>query len=270
MHTQSSQAPSLISIRHLLVILILIVSSCSIRPTQPIVVNPNTESSPSNFMFYFNLENPLPTSAYLMITFSTFTTTAVPISCDVLDNLNLTVSTCVNLNTPSSSITITQQGVNSVNPNINAGKTVVLQFNSVLVTGTEYKLQIRTNNVLPNIGSITKSFEMYTITGTGVMIEENWNFGQVYLEPKQNVDISVLSRNSMVSNLPGKSFTNLLFEITVGVATPTPNARLKFVIDGGFTFTDSSLVNTQALIGAAPVKLSSVLVSPNVIITTFN
>jgi hypothetical protein len=73
----------------------------------------------------------------------------------------------------------------------------------------------------------------------------------------------------MVSNLPGTSFTNLLFEITVGVATTTPNARLKFVIDGGFTFSDSSLVNTQALVGAAPVILSNVLVSPNVIITTF-
>lgn len=196
--------------RLLLLLLVLLVSATTIRPTQPIVVNPNTESSPANLMFYFSLENPLPVSSYLMITFSTFTT-ATPISCDVLDNVNLTIPKCVNLNTGGNDITITQAGVNSVNPNINAVKTVVLQFNSVLAANTEYKIQIRTNNVLPNIGSITKSFEMYTITGTGVMIEENWNFGQVYLEPKQNVDINVLSRNSMVSNLPGTSFTNLLF-----------------------------------------------------------
>ena len=196
--------------RLLLLLLVLLVSATTIRPTQPIVVNPNTESSPANLMFYFSLENPLPVSSYLMITFSTFTT-ATPISCDVLDNVNLTIPKCVNLNTGGNDITITQAGVNSVNPNINAVKTVVLQFNSVLAASTEYKIQIRTNNVLPNIGSITKSFEMYTITGTGVMIEENWNFGQVYLEPKQNVDINVLSRNSMVSNLPGTSFTNLLF-----------------------------------------------------------
>jgi|JI7StandDraft_1071085.scaffolds.fasta_scaffold2012003_1 hypothetical protein len=74
----------------------------------------------------------------------------------------------------------------------------------------------------------------------------------------------------MVNNLPGTSFNSLLFEITIGVATPTPNARFKFVINGGFTFDDSSLVNTQGLVGAAPVILSSVIVSPNVIITTFN
>lgn len=74
----------------------------------------------------------------------------------------------------------------------------------------------------------------------------------------------------MVSNLPGRSCTNLLFEINIGVATPTPNARLKFVISNGFTFTDSSLVNTQGLAGSAPTILSSQIVSPNVIVTTFN
>lgn len=206
-----------------------------------------------------------------MITFSTFTNTgAVPISCLVLDNLNLTISTCVNLNSGGNAITIAQSAINSVNVNINAAKTVVMQFSSALSPGVSYKIQVMTTNVLPNIGSITKSFEFYTLTNTGVMIEENWNFGQVFLEPKQNIDIAVVNRNSMVSNLPGKSFTNLLFEITIGVATPTPNARLKFVISGGFTFTDSSIVATQSLVGPAPTILSSVIVSPNVIITTFN
>ncbi len=105
-----------------------------------------------------------------MVTFSTFTTSAIPISCDVLDNLTLSVAKCVNLNSGGNSITITQSGVNDVNPNINAAKTVVLSFSNTLSPGMQYRLQIRTTNVLPNIGSITKSFEMYTITGTGVMI----------------------------------------------------------------------------------------------------
>lgn len=105
-----------------------------------------------------------------MITFSPFITNAIPISCHVLDNSSLTVSKCVNLDTGGNSITITQSGVNSVNPNINAAKTIVLQFSQVLSVNTEYKLQIMTSNVLPNIGSITSSFEMYTITNTGVMI----------------------------------------------------------------------------------------------------
>lgn len=41
--------------RLLLVVLVLLLSANAIRPTQPIVVNPNTESSPSNVMFYFSL-----------------------------------------------------------------------------------------------------------------------------------------------------------------------------------------------------------------------
>ena len=35
------------------------------------------------------------------------------------------------------------------------------------------------------------------------MIEENWNFGQVFLEPRQNNVLSILNRNAMTSNLPG-------------------------------------------------------------------
>lgn len=70
-----------------------------------------------------------------MIAFSTFTT-ATPISCDVLDNVNLTITTCVNLNSGGNAITITQAGVNSVNSNINAVKTVVVQFSTALAINT--------------------------------------------------------------------------------------------------------------------------------------
>lgn len=74
----------------------------------------------------------------------------------------------------------------------------------------------------------------------------------------------------MEYNLPGTSFTDLLFDIEIGVNSPTPLSRLKFVIKGGFTFTDSSLVKTIQLVGAAPVLLTSLIESPNVIIATFN
>lgn len=112
---------------------------------------------------------------------------------------------------------------------------------------------------------------MYTVTDTGMIIEENWNFGQVFLEERQNQVLSVLSRNTMTTNSPGTTFTNLLFDIDIGVPAPTNlSSRLKFVISDGFTWTDSSLVNTQPLVGAAPQILESVIVSPNVIVTTFN
>ena len=155
----------------LLCLLLLAGPALAIRPTQPIRANPNTESSPANFFFFFQLDNALPASGYLMITFSPYITSAEPLTCDMLTDTGNPITSCVNLNTAGESITISQSGINGVNPNIDATKTVVMQFSSGLAAGQEFKIQITTNNVLPDIGSITTSFEMYTVTGKGVMIE---------------------------------------------------------------------------------------------------
>ena len=166
----------------ILLIQLLILPTYSVHQIQPIKVNPNTESSPSNFIFYFSLDNTLPSDGYLLVTFSPFTGSADPLSCIMLDHNSTTTTKCVNLNTAGADdITITQSGINEINPNIYASKTVVVQFSDDLSASTEYKIQIMTDNVLPNIGSITSSLEMYTVTGTGMFIEENWNFGQVFL-----------------------------------------------------------------------------------------
>ena len=77
----------------------------------------------------------------------------------------------MNLNTAGADeITITQADINEINPNIYASRTVVVQFSEDLSASTEYKIQIMTDNVLPNIGSITSSLEMYAVTGTGMFI----------------------------------------------------------------------------------------------------
>lgn len=115
---------------------LLVISVRSIRPTRPIIANPNTESSPANFMFYFMLENPLPSTGYLLITFTPYTTSAIPTSCVMLNSSTLSIPTCVNLNTGGNAISITQLGINSVNPNINGAKTVVMQFNQNLLANT--------------------------------------------------------------------------------------------------------------------------------------
>ena len=135
-----------------------------------------------------------------MVTFTPFTTDANPLSCTVLDNNSTTATKCVNLNAPSTTITISQAAINDINPNIYAARTVVVQFSAELAASTEYKLQIMTDNVLPDIGSITSSLEMYAVTGTGMFIEENWNFGQAFLEPRQNAGLSVFNRNTMTVN----------------------------------------------------------------------
>ena len=85
------------------IIILILKPTYSIHKTQPIKVNPNTESSPSNFIIYFSLNNPLPSNGYLLVTFSPFTTTATPLSCIVLDHNSTTATTCVNLNTASAS-----------------------------------------------------------------------------------------------------------------------------------------------------------------------
>lgn len=126
------------------------------------------------------------------------------------------------------------------------------------------------SNVLPSIGKITSSIEAYTVSGTGIMLEENWNFGQVFLELRVNSILAATAINTMTSNLPGTTYSNLLFEITIGVKVPTALSRMKLIINNDFTFLPSALVTTVAVTGSAPQVLSSVVVSENVVMATFN
>lgn len=60
---------------HLILIILfttLLGNVLSIHSTQPILLNPNTESSQSNFMFNFMLNNPLSNTGYLLITFTPY------------------------------------------------------------------------------------------------------------------------------------------------------------------------------------------------------
>lgn len=78
---------------------LLAVSVSTISQTRPILVNPNTENSPTNFIFYFSLDYDLPSTDYLMITFSSFTSSVIPVSCIVLEHATTETSKCVNLQT---------------------------------------------------------------------------------------------------------------------------------------------------------------------------
>ena len=74
-------------VKHMLVgvtILCTIMQVGAIVPTRPIQVNPNTQNSPANFIFYFSLQNALITTDYLMVVFSPFATKIVPEQCLVL------------------------------------------------------------------------------------------------------------------------------------------------------------------------------------------
>lgn len=130
-------------------------------PTAPIIASPNTESSPSNFIFSFSLTNPLLTTSYLMVVFPIFPSAITPFTCTLLNNA-ITSSVCLNLNTASglspNPLTINTTAVNNLNPNIQSTLTVVTSFSGTLLAGTAYSLQIILSNNLPSIGALSESF----------------------------------------------------------------------------------------------------------------
>lgn len=267
-----SSSPRFSLIVLLIVVASLIPDASAIIPTSPIIASPNTESSPSNFMMSFQLSNPLPASGYLMVVFPIYSSTVTPTSCLLLGTTNIATQ-CVNLNTASSSspnpLTINSSSVTTVNVNIVTTKTVVIQFTSSLLAGTTYTIQILVSSILPYINALSANFEMYTMSATGVMIEENWNFGNVFFEAKNNNIMNVVSINSLTTNLPGTTTSSFLAQISIGIACPTATSRLLFTISNNFYFSVSSLVNTIAVTGSAPQITSTTIMSQNVIMVVF-
>lgn len=167
--------PHTASIFLLLIIIALLSSKVrTLQPTGPVLASPNTESSPSNFIFSFNLINDLSTSSYLMIVFPFYPSSITPQSCNILNTLSLTTTSCYNLNVASgltpNPLTINASAVNNINPNIVSTVTIVMGFSSTLTAGTSYSVQVRLQDNLPAVGALSQSFEMYTISGTGVML----------------------------------------------------------------------------------------------------
>jgi hypothetical protein len=156
---------------------------CGLIPTGPIIASPNTESSPSNFIFSFQLSNAMLTSSYLMIVFPFYPSLITPFTCTLLNSATTSTS-CINLNTASAAspnpLTINATAVTTINPNIQNTLTIVTSFSNSLLPGVTYSLQVILSNNLPSIGALSESFEMYVISGTGIMEEQNWNMGQLY------------------------------------------------------------------------------------------
>ena len=157
---------------HLIAFCVFLALVSSLIPTGPIIASPNTESSPSNFIFSFELADQMLTSSYMMIVFPIFPSTITPFTCTLL-NSSIISTSCINLNTASGSspnpLTINTTAVNAINPNIQTTLTVVTSFSQPLLAGVAYSLQIILSNNLPSIGALSPSFEMYVISGTGIM-----------------------------------------------------------------------------------------------------
>ena len=257
----------------LIITLALLSPAGALTPTGPILASPNTESSPANFIFSFKLANTMLTSSYLMIVFPIFPSTITPYTCTLLSTSILSTA-CINLNTASAAspnpLTINTTAVNSINPNIQSMLAIVARFDTNLLPNVAYSLQVILSNNMPSIGALSESFEMYVISGTGIMQEENWNVGQLFLELRNNNLMNIVSINAQNTNTPGVTVSTLQMTVTVGVNVPTPLSTFLLTISGDFTFTVSSLVASLAVTGTPPQILSMTVVSPNIIRVIFN
>lgn len=246
--------------------------------TGPIEVSPNTENSPSVYLIPFVLSRSLPTTGYLLFTLPNYASAVIPTSCKLVNtSINLQ---CTNFLTPTlTGLTITASGLATVNPNINATVTVLIDSDSALSASTNYYLQIVLSNVIPSTGELSDSFEMYSVSWNGIIYEQNWNFGQVEYQARQtnNLGVSLLSSLSAVT--PG-STSVFQIDITIGINVTTAYSRIKIVVADPFTFRVSSIVTTMNdplyaatngnTLYVAPVIINSVILTPNVIITTLN
>lgn len=141
-----------------LVLVFLLSQPCvQLSPTGPILLLPNTGSSPSNFIFPFQLDHTLPIGGYLLIMMPVFTLTIIPSSCTMIIP-NQPIQTCTNLATPNTHLTINQTSINNININILPLQTIVIQFNTALLPSLSYSLQIVLQHSLPNLGAISPSF----------------------------------------------------------------------------------------------------------------
>lgn len=190
-----------------------------------------------------------------MIVFPFYVVTITPKSCTLLNQMVTTAVTCQNLNLASAAspnpLTINATRVNDINPNVQSSLTIVTSFSDVLVKGTSYSIQIILQDNLPAIGALSESFEMYAMSGTGVMLEENWNMGQVFLEMRNNNLLNLVSITSQTTASPGLTFSTVV-DVTVGVASPTALSTFVFTVSGNFIFTVSSQVTTIAVTGDPP------------------
>lgn len=98
----------------------------------PIEVSPNTENSPSVYLFPFKLSKNLPNTGYLLVSFPNYQTAVTPTSCKLV-NTSITLA-CTNfLNPLLSGLTVTSSSLTVVNPNINSIMTVLIDSDANLV-----------------------------------------------------------------------------------------------------------------------------------------
>lgn len=99
------------------------------------------------------------------------------------------------------------------------------------------------HNVVSNMKKISPSVEIYAIDESGLVYEENLNFGSVIYKPPNNnlLDVSVL--NDQSANEPG-TLSTLRVEVNISIPVSTSYSTLFFVVQEPFKFSTSSYLRT--------------------------
>lgn len=101
-----------------------------------------------------------------------------------------------------------------------------------LPANVEYRLEIGLINVVENIKKISPSMEIYTIDNSGLIHEENLNFGPVtYKPPITNIlGVNVYTDiNDIANGIPGK-LVSLKVQVRTTIPVTTSQSSMFFVL----------------------------------------
>jgi hypothetical protein len=202
-------------------VLLLLLPVWSLVPVGPIELSPNTENSPSVYLFPFKLSKNLPKSGYLLITMPNYQTAITPTSCKLV-NTSIALE-CTNFQTPTlTSLTVTSSSLATACPNIDPMLTMIISSDTDLTAGTSYYLQVILANVIPSTSILSNSFEFYSVSYNSIVYEQNWNFGQVMYQPRQTNVLTINNLTSLTAVLPGSlSILQASITINANVASKT-------------------------------------------------
>ena len=210
----------------------------ALSPVGDIELYPNTENSPSIYLISFTLSTALPTNSYILVGMDWYTSDLNPHSCSIV-NTSISI-TCTNFNNPSFTLSIATSDFTRFNSILSPTKMVAIKLGNNLLQDTTYALELHLLNVVPNIQKISPSVEMYTMSATGLIYEENPNMGAVINSPPNTHLLSVSILTALSATSPGTTST-MRAEITINQAISTTLSTFLFTIQDPFSFSLGSI-----------------------------
>ena len=222
----------------LLLFCLLLLNVKALSPVGDIQLFPNTENSPSLYLISFTLKTALPTDSYLLVGMDWYTSDLTPHSCQIV-NTSISI-TCTNFNSPAFTLSITTADFARFNSILSPTKMVAIKLGNNLLQGTTYTLELHLLNVVPNIQKISPSIEMYTMSSTGLVYEENPNMGALINSPPNTHLLSVSVLNDLSATSPGTTST-MRAQVTINQAVSTSLSTFLFTIHDPFSFSLGSI-----------------------------